>query len=145
MRNGIKTCHLVSLLYQNEVTGHVMLGIVQLLIRIRQRCQSDASLSRTCKWPPQSGHAASRTTIDSGNSRKGLANVLPALRRRPKSGVALERLVNARGKCVQLSRTVKNRLKWLCLHRNSSVQEQAAFEGRLSAGTTVRRNNGGEW
>lgn len=53
MRNGIKTCHLVSPLYQNEVTGHVMLGIVQLLIRIRQRCQSDASLSSTCKWPPQ--------------------------------------------------------------------------------------------
>lgn len=31
----------------------------------------------------------------------GLANVLPVLRRRPKSGVAPERLVNARGWSVQ--------------------------------------------
>ena len=30
-----------------------MLGIVQLLIRLRQRCQSAAWSSSTCKWPPQ--------------------------------------------------------------------------------------------
>ena len=39
-----------------------------------------------------------------------------------------------------LSRTVKNRHKWLCLDRNRPVQEQAAFEGRLSAA----KNNGQE-
>lgn len=55
---GIKTCHLVSPLYQNRLTGDVMLGIVQLLFRTRQRRQSDAfpvhpALS---EGPPQSGH-----------------------------------------------------------------------------------------
>lgn len=55
---GIKAYYLVSPLYQNEVTGDVMLGIVQLLFRTRQRQQSDAfpvhpALS---EGPPQSGH-----------------------------------------------------------------------------------------
>jgi hypothetical protein len=58
----------------------------------------------------------------------GLANVLPVLRRRPKSGVAPGRLVNAREKCVQHSRTRKIGINGFACTKLSSSGTGLLFE-----------------